>query len=265
MLRPAYILVGYYLTLAGFGAVGLGCSLLGLLAGVLPEREQGRRRFQRHIHRLFALFAWWIDAARLVRVQLPARLPPARDGAGLLLVANHPSLIDVTQVLACVPEALCIFKPAIRRNPVLGAAARRAGYLANDGGPDLVRAAAERVAAGNHLVIFPEGTRTPAGAGVGPFKPGFILIARRAGAAIQLVRITSAQPLMTREIPWWRPVHPASAIEVAYGPRLALAPGADAAAAAAEIEAWFRAGPAAAACHVWSPAFRVVDSSPSAA
>ena len=38
-----------------------------------------------------------------------------------------------------------------------GAAARRAGYLGNDGGHDLVRGAADKIAAGQTLVIFPEG------------------------------------------------------------------------------------------------------------
>lgn len=257
MWRTAYMAVGYYLTLAGFGAAGLALNLGCLLAGVGPARPRRARFFQRVIHRHFAIFAWWIDAARLVRVRLPAAVPAVRQGPGLVLVANHPSLIDITLVLARVPEARCIFKPAVRRNPVLGAAARRAGYLASDGGPDLVRQAAELIAAGEHLVVFPEGTRTPAGSAVGPFKPGFVLMARRAGAALQLLRITSHQPLMTREIPWWRPPHPESAMRIELGPRLFLAPEADTAAAAAEIEAWYRATPEAAACHVWSPAFRL--------
>jgi 1-acyl-sn-glycerol-3-phosphate acyltransferase len=259
MLRSAYMLVGYYLTLAGFGLAGLVLSCACLPLGLLPATARTDRFFQRVIHRHFAIFAWWIDAARLVRVRLPPTVPPVRQGPGLVLVANHPSLIDITLVLARVPEARCIFKPAIRRNPVLGAAARRAGYLANDGGPDLVRQAAELVAGGEHLVVFPEGTRTPIGAGAGAFRPGFVLIARRAGAALQLLRITSQQPLMTREIPWWRPPHPESAVEVRLGPRLFLAPEADTAAAAAEIEGWYRATPEAAACHVWSPAFRLAD------
>lgn len=259
MLRSAYMLVGYYLTLAGFGLAGLGLSCACIPLGFLPATGRTERFFQRIIHRHFAFFAWWIDAARLVRVRLPVPVRPVRRGPGLVLVANHPSLIDITLVLARVPEARCIFKTAIRRNPVLGAAARRAGYLANDGGPDLVRQAAEVVAAGEHLVVFPEGTRTPAGAPVGPFKPGFVLVARRAGAALQLLRIVSRQPLMTRGIPWWRPPHPESAVEVEMGPRLVLAPAADTAAAAAEIEAWYRAAPEAAACHVWSPAFRLVQ------
>ena len=57
--------------------------------------------------------------------------------------------------MARVPEAVCIFKPAIRRNPVLGAAARRAGYLGSDGGHELVRAAAVKVAAGCTLIARP--------------------------------------------------------------------------------------------------------------
>lgn len=261
MLRSAYMLVGYYLTLAGFGAAGCAFSCACLLLGFLPATERTQRFFQRVIHRQFAWFVWWIDAARLVRTDLPARLAPARRGPGLVIVANHPSLIDITCLLARVPEACCIFKPAIRRNPVLGAAARRAGYLASDGGHEVVREAAVRVAAGHHLVVFPEGTRTRAGVAVGRFRPGFVLIARRAAAPLQLVRIATRRPLMTKETPLWRPPHPDSAVAVTLGPRLELAPEARAAAAAAEIENWFRATPEAAACHVWSAAFRLVTDS----
>jgi 1-acyl-sn-glycerol-3-phosphate acyltransferase len=165
------------------------------------------------------------------------RLPPG----GLVLAANHTALIDITCLLARMPEALCIFKPAIRRNPVLGAAARRAGYLANDGGPDLVRAAAGKIAAGQTLVIFPEGTRRPPGATCLPFKPGFVLIARRARAPIQLVRITTDSDVLTKGRAWWRlPRFPAH-IDVTAGPLIPTDTSASAAELTSEIEAWFRA------------------------
>src|SRR5690606_23347066 len=116
------------------------------------------------------------------------------ENRGCVLIANHPGLTDITCLLARIPDAICIFKPDIRRNPVLGAGARRAGYLSNDGGHDLVRVAAEAVAAGRTLIIFPEGTRTPSGAGLLPLKAGFVLIARRAGVPVQLVHITGSRP-----------------------------------------------------------------------
>ena len=257
ILRTAYQWVGYYLTLLFFGLFGFALSLLGLVAGLLPSTARTERGFQRLIHRLFALFVWWVDLARFVHIRLPARVPTTTGGTGLVYVANHPSLIDITCVLARVPEAMCVFKPAIRRNPVLGAAARRAGYLANDGGFEVLREAARRVASGHSIVIFPEGTRTPAGGGVQTFKPGFVLVARRAGAPLQLVRLRCSPPLMTKDIPWWRAPEVGTKYELVLGPRLEVTPAADTAAATAEIEAWFRATPEAAACHVWSPAFRL--------
>jgi 1-acyl-sn-glycerol-3-phosphate acyltransferase len=158
------------------------------------------------------------------------------------LVANHISLIDITCLLARVPEAVCIFKPAIRRNPVLGAAARRAGYLAGDGGLDLVRDAVDKLAAGRKLVVFPEGTRAPKGVLL-PFKPGFAFIAHRAGVPIQLVRITTDSDVLTKDCqPWRMPIFPAHVV-VSVGP-LVSTDRADTAALAKEIEAWFRGTPA---------------------
>jgi 1-acyl-sn-glycerol-3-phosphate acyltransferase len=121
-LRAIYQLPAYYCTLLLFGAGGLELSALSLLSGWLPATERTERFFQRLIHRHFAFFHGWCALARLVHVDYRGfeRLPRG----GLVLVANHTSLIDITCLLARIPEAVCIFKPAIRRNPVLGAAAR---------------------------------------------------------------------------------------------------------------------------------------------
>lgn len=235
-LRSVYNLLAYYATLLLFAACGLGLSLFSLLTAWLPATERTERFFQRLIHRHFVFFHWWCEFARLVYVRYHGfeRLPPG----GFVLAANHPALIDITCLLARVPEAVCIFKPAIRRNPVLGAAARRAGYLASDGGHELVRRAAEVVAAGRTLVVFPEGTRTPPGESLLPLKPGFVLIARRAHAPIQLVRISTDSDVLTKGRAWWRlPRFPAH-VEVAAGPLIAT-DDAGTAELAVAIEAWF--------------------------
>jgi 1-acyl-sn-glycerol-3-phosphate acyltransferase len=236
-LRPVYNLLAYYLTLLLFGAFGLELTFVCLLTGWLPVTERTERFFQRLIHRHLAFFHHWCAFARLVYVRYRGfeGLPRGK----VVLVANHPALIDVTCLLARIPEAVCIFKPAIRRNPVLGAAARRAGYLCGDGGHELIRGAAAKVAAGNLLLIFPEGTRTPPGHALLPFKPGFVVIARRARAPIQLVRITTDSDVLTKGRAWWRlPRFPAH-IEVAVGPLIPTDTTATTSELAAGIEAWF--------------------------
>ena len=116
---------------------------------------------------------------------------------------------------------------------------RRAGYLGSDGGHEVVRHAAAQVAAGHTLVIFPEGTRTPPGEAPLPFKPGFVLIARRARAPIQLLRITTDSDLLTKGCTWWRlPRFPAR-VEMVLGPLIPTDTAASTTELSAEIEAWF--------------------------
>lgn len=260
MLRAASIFVGYYFTLVMFGLFGLTLSLFSLVAGALPENERTERFAQRLIHRLFALFIWWTSWTGLYRVRYHGleRLP--RNPRGLVLASNHPGLTDVVCLLACVPEAVCIFKPAIRRNPVLGAAARRAGYLASDGGHELVRRTASKIAAGHTLIIFPEGTRTPPGRTVLPLKPGFVLMARLAGAPIQLVRIVSDRAVLAKDRAWWKVPPLPALVDVTVGPCLRVDADANASVVTAEIEAWFRANPATAAGQTWSPALTSIHS-----
>lgn len=241
-LRSIYQLPAYYFTLLLFAAGGLELSVLSLLCAWLPASDRVERFFQRLVHRHFAFFHAWCAALNLVHVRYHGfeRLPRGH----VVLAANHVSLIDITCLLARIPETVTLFKPAIRRNPVLGAAARRAGYLASDLGHEAVRAAAAKVAAGHLLVIFPEGTRrrTP-GSALPPFKPGFVLIARRASAPIQLVRIVTSSDVLTKGIAWWRlPRFPAQ-VEVTLGPLLTPDASAPIGEVAAGIEAWFRSAP----------------------
>lgn len=228
----------YYGTLLLFGAGGFGLCVLSLLGGWLPPTARTERFFQGLIHRHLVFFHWWCDRVGLVQVRYHGFGPwPA---GGRVLAANHVSLIDITCLLARLPTALCIFKPGIRRNPVLGAAARRAGYLGNDGGHDLVRQAAAKVAAGQTLVIFPEGTRAPPDGPPPPCKPGAVLIARRARVPLQLVRITTDSDLLTKGCAWWRlPRFPAR-VTITAGPLVPLDAPASTARLTAGIEAWFR-------------------------
>lgn len=252
--RSLYTFLGYYFTLGLFGAGGLLLSAVAMLAGALPATKGIELFFQRAIHHHCAAFVRWTGFARLFHVRYHGLDALARAHRGLVLVANHPSLTDITSLLARVPGAVCIFKPAIRRNPVLGAAATRAGYLAGDGGHDVIRHAAAKAAAGHTVIIFPEGTRTPPGVALLPFKPGFVLMARRAHTPIQLVRIACSRPVLAKGRAWWKFPPLTAHVDLTVGPRLQVTPGAGTAAVAAEIETWFRAPPEAAARHTWSPA-----------
>ncbi len=201
-MRRASYCFAYYLSWVGFGLVGLALNLGCACLLPLPGRQRRAPGVRRMIRRLFEFWVRWFHACPVVDVRWVGF--DHELAAGTVYIANHPSLVDATFLLARLPDAFCIFKPSLMRNPVIGPAAIMANYVAADNAVDLVRGAAERVEAGQSLLIFPEGTRTLPGTVLGRLKPGFELIARRAKAPVQLVIIRTSQGLVPKGLPWWR-------------------------------------------------------------
>ena len=240
-MLTAYHIVAYYGSLALFGVAGFTFNAVCWMAGTLGGGEGRERFFQRAIQREFSAYLRLLAFLRLLRIDyrgFDPRAAPAR-----VIVANHPSLLDAVFLIARVPAAVCIFKPAIRHNPVLGHSALRAGYLPSDSGLDLVHAAVAKINGGATLVVFPEGTRTPANGKLGTFRSGFALIARLAKAPLQLVRITCGGELLTKERACWKLPQLPARVVVEAGPCLDPNTPDTTADLVAEVEAWFRTTP----------------------
>ena len=193
----------YYLSWVWFAAFGLVLNLFCLPLFLWPRRDRSGAMVRAAIRVLFKLWLGWFRVSRCLRITWRGFDAPLSGGT--LYVANHPTLLDATFLLARLPDPICIFKPALRRSPSIGVAAIAAGYVTEESGIDLIRETAERVAAGQSLLIFPEGTRTRTGTILGPLKPGFALIAARARAPVQLIVIRASADLVPRGRPWWRP------------------------------------------------------------
>jgi 1-acyl-sn-glycerol-3-phosphate acyltransferase len=196
-----------------FASVGLSLNLVCAPLVLARNRARHGPAVRAAIRRRFAAWCGWLHAIRLIYVSWHGFTPEALAGPAVY-ISNHPGLLDATFVLAQLPDAICIFKPAIMRNPVLGPAALMAGYACGDTGVDLIRDVAERVAAGPSLLIFPEGTRTMPGSLLNPFKPGFALIAARARVPIRLIVIRAPRDLVPKGWPWWRAPSFPSYVEV---------------------------------------------------
>ena len=202
-LRHLYLLFLYYLSWLVFGFVGLMLNLACAPLLLAPRRERLGSSVRKVIRALFSFWVKWNHATGVVSVYWVGFDRPLEARA--VYVANHPTLVDATFLLARLPDAICIFKPALLRNPAIGPAAILAGYAAGDAGIDLIRDAADKVAAGRSLLVFPEGTRTSPGARLNPLKPGFALIAQRAEAPIRLIVVRCSRHLVPRGRAWWRP------------------------------------------------------------
>ncbi len=201
-LKKNYYVLTYLMSWGFFFAGGICLNLLSLPLFLLPRREAYGPAMRAVIRRLFELWAWWFNTSGVVRIRWHGFTEPLAGGT--IFIANHPTLIDAPLLLSRLPGTICIFKPALIRNPAIGPPAIMAGYVAGEPGIDLVRTIAEKIALGRSLLVFPEGTRTDPRLVLGSFKPGFALIAARAHAPVQLVIVRSTPELVTRGRAWWR-------------------------------------------------------------
>jgi 1-acyl-sn-glycerol-3-phosphate acyltransferase len=187
----AYIFVG--------GGV-LAMVLLPVLA-LIPGHQ--RDRAQTIIRMCFRLYITMLQRLGLLTLDI-AGAERLQSRTGRLIVANHPSILDVVILMALIPRVQCIVKHQLWNSFLLGGLMRRAGYIRNDLEADVfVEACRTSIDQGYSLIIFPEGTRTLPGA-LPQFKRGFANLAMATKAGIQLVFITCDPPTLIKGEPWWR-------------------------------------------------------------
>ena len=161
--------------------------LARLAARLRGRPEQAVLRAQHAIHRGMRLWVRWMDRWDVVRVVTVKGVEALRGP--VVVVANHPSLIDTPILLNLMPQADLVVNAAWGDNPVLRGCVAGAEYLRVEHGAVMVRHAIERLHAGRTLVVYPEGSRTPT-EGLRPFERGAAQIALLAGCDIVPVVIT---------------------------------------------------------------------------
>jgi 1-acyl-sn-glycerol-3-phosphate acyltransferase len=194
--------LGTGISFAVFGLAGLVLSLLVLPVvrrrpGTARERQF---RCQYVVHRTFHYFVRMTVALGVLDVEVHGAELLRQPGQ--LVVANHPTLLDVVFLVSLMPQADCVVKREAWSNPFMRGVVRGAGYLPNDLGDSLVDAGVERLQAGRSLLVFPEGTRSKMGA-LGPFRRGAAHMALRSGRPLRPALIRCDPPSLMRGQKWY--------------------------------------------------------------
>jgi 1-acyl-sn-glycerol-3-phosphate acyltransferase len=188
-----------------FVVFGLAASILGILVlpaiRLLSSRERGQRASRATVAGGLRLFVRFMRAMGVLRYEFVGREKLGR--AGQLIVANHPTLIDVVFLLGFTPVASCVVKSGLFSNPFTRSAVNAAGYIPSAPTEEMIHAAEAALARGETLLIFPEGTRTVPGRALA-MQRGAANVALRAAQVLTPVFITCDPPTLSKNQPWYR-------------------------------------------------------------
>lgn len=186
-----------------FGLAGLvfGPLVLPLARIGAGDPDRLRRRVQWIVSRWFGAFSHAMRLLGLVRWTIEGA--EKLNKRGQLVIANHPSLIDVVLLLGYIPETDCIVKQALFRNPFTRKAVTWAGYISNLTPTQLVADCSSSLKAGRSLLIFPEATRSVPGQPI-RIPHAAARIALESVAEILPVSIRCEPITLVKHQPWYR-------------------------------------------------------------
>jgi 1-acyl-sn-glycerol-3-phosphate acyltransferase len=153
---------------------------------VLSPREKFKKYGHYLISLLMRFFVFLMHLMGVVDLEADGR-ELYRGLSSKIVVANHPSLLDVVMLFALIPNADCIVNSRLTHNIVRGVV--RQLYIPNSlDFEDLSRSCMESLGQGNCLIIFPEGTRTPR-SGKNVIKKGAARLSLSSGCGIIPIHI----------------------------------------------------------------------------
>ncbi len=151
--------------------------------------------------------AMWIIRAGLragrIRVTVAGLENVPKDRA-CIYMCNHVSNLDPPVILPQLPgRSAVLLKRELMKIPLLGTAMRMAKFVPVERGSSVeaaqrsVKAAADALRSGLHILVFPEGTRSLTGR-LSSFKKGPFFLARETGAPIVPVAVSGTQGMMRK-------------------------------------------------------------------
>jgi len=209
-LFRAWRLVGTGIAFAVFGLGGMlmGLTVFPALFVLIRDPQRRQLRSRDMVRFTFACFVRLMRGLGLLSYELHGMERLQRGG--LLILANHPTLIDVVFLISLVRNADCVVRGGLADNLFTRGPIRASGYIRNDGGPELLQACIASLQSSGNLIIFPEGTRSRPGEPL-KMQRGAAQIAMRAGCDVTPITIRCEPLALTKGRPWWdvpaRPLH----------------------------------------------------------
>ncbi|QIR13306.1 lysophospholipid acyltransferase family protein [Shewanella aestuarii] len=193
--------VACYIT---FGLGGLVCSLtiLPLIYLLSGSKAKQVARVQKTVSLMFKFFVAMLTFTGVIKVK-QQNLASLVNSQHTIIIANHPTLVDVVVLISLMPNVSCVVKQGLWRNPLIRSILSGAGYIPNRGADLLLQDCQQVLDSGTNLIIFPEGTRTITGRIINPFARGAANIAIRTNTSILPIVLRTDVAGLTKQQSWY--------------------------------------------------------------
>jgi 1-acyl-sn-glycerol-3-phosphate acyltransferase len=144
---------------AVFGAVALllGFVVIPIASALERDPVKQQLRAQRILHHSARPYLALVRRMRIFSV-ITHGAQRLNDPGPQLVVANHPTLLDIVVLVSLMPQADCIINVDRASNAFLRRLISASGHIANDGGRNLLVDCRRWLGLGRMLIIFPVGT-----------------------------------------------------------------------------------------------------------
>lgn len=187
--------------LFGIGALVLGGLIFPIILLVYRNPMRQRKILSYFVHISWRFFVWLMVVMRLISVKCSDK-QRLRSLRGHIIIANHPSLIDIVILISRIPNSVCVVKKGLFHNFFIKHVIRKI-YLSNDlPAEEFVNRGMEFLKAGYNIIIFPEGTRTMAGRKI-KLHRGFAYLHLESKCPILPIHIENSTHILGKNQPWW--------------------------------------------------------------
>ncbi len=196
------IATGLCFSIFGLGGLFLSLFIFPLQKIFIKKPDEQKKIARKTVHYLSRFFIATMSFTGIFHFSL-AKVTPLKKLKGNLVIANHPSLIDVIVLISIMPDADCVVKAHLFKNIFLRGVVKNTGYISNSDPEGLLDDCKNSLSAGNNLIIFPEGTRSKPKEVI-RFHRGAANIAIRCQANVTTVLLKVTPSTLTKSVAWYR-------------------------------------------------------------
>ena len=192
---------GLSFTVFGIGGILLRVLVFPFLGLIFSDKKKQNYCAQWWVHKSFYIFIGLMHRLGIMTYDIEGL--EKLNKSGQLIIANHPTLIDVVFLISRIPAANCIVKEKLCHNPFTKGPVLNTGYISNGDPESMIAKSVACLQAGEKMIIFPEGTRTVQGQAY-KFQRSAARIALQANARVTPVSINCYPNTLSKAEKWYQ-------------------------------------------------------------